>query len=308
MTSSEQLWQRSELLGTQVITRDTGRRLGIVSEILVDVGRGDVVALGLRDNIVTRLFPGVARYLYLTSVRQIGDVILVDSDEALEDIDPTPYSLMVNSEVITESGEALGRVRGFKFNVETGELVTLVIGSFGLPLIPEQVISTYELPVTEIVSSGPDRIIVLEGSEEKLLQISVGVLERLGISAPPWERDDYSLPVVPATNQLPSGMPVRNTAPVSLNNPTQVSKPKPQATWTEDDNGEYEPIERPQSQAQPRYLERQLDEDDWTDAPAPRRRFDYDDEPSRPAEPGDDYWEEGASKPDAKPRYDDEDD
>lgn len=305
--TSEQLWQRSELLGTQVITRDTGRRLGIVSEILVDVGRGEVVALGLRDNIVTRLFPGVARYLYLSSVRQIGDVILVDSDEALEDIDPTPYSLMVNSEVITESGEALGRVRGFKFNVESGELVTLVIGSLGLPLIPEQVISTYELAVTEIVSSGPDRIIVLEGAEEKLQQISVGVLERLGISAPPWERDDYSLPVVPATNQLPSGMPVRNSTPTSLNPPTQVSKPKPKEIWSEDDDSDYEPIERPQ-QTQPRYLERQLDEDDWSEAPAPRRRFDYEDEPVSPANPGDDYWEEEANKSESKPRYDDEDD
>ena len=29
---SDRLWLRSELMGTQVITRDTGRRLGVVGE------------------------------------------------------------------------------------------------------------------------------------------------------------------------------------------------------------------------------------------------------------------------------------
>lgn len=42
--TSEQIWQRTELLGTQVITRDTGKRLGLVNELLVDVNRREVVA------------------------------------------------------------------------------------------------------------------------------------------------------------------------------------------------------------------------------------------------------------------------
>ena len=47
-TPSDRLWLRSELMGTQVITRDTGRRLGVVGEVMVDVDRRQVVALGLR--------------------------------------------------------------------------------------------------------------------------------------------------------------------------------------------------------------------------------------------------------------------
>ena len=31
---SERLWLRSELMGTQVITTDTGRRLGVVGEVV----------------------------------------------------------------------------------------------------------------------------------------------------------------------------------------------------------------------------------------------------------------------------------
>ena len=37
-------------MGTHVITRDTGRRLGVVGEVVVDIDRREVVALGLRDN------------------------------------------------------------------------------------------------------------------------------------------------------------------------------------------------------------------------------------------------------------------
>jgi len=43
----------------------------------------------------------------------------------------------------------------------------------------EQVLSTYELPIEEIVSSGPNRLIVFEGAEERVTQLTVGLLERL---------------------------------------------------------------------------------------------------------------------------------
>ena len=74
---------------------------------------------------------------------------------------------MINCQVITESGDQLGRVLGFAFDIETGELSTLVMGALGVPLLGEGVLSTWEMPVEEIVSSGPDRIIVYEGAEDK---------------------------------------------------------------------------------------------------------------------------------------------
>ena len=46
-------------MGTQVITRDGGRRLGLVGEVVVDIDRREVVALGLRDNPLTRFLPGL---------------------------------------------------------------------------------------------------------------------------------------------------------------------------------------------------------------------------------------------------------
>ena len=206
---SDRLWLRSELMGTQVITTDTGRRLGVVGEVVVDIDRREVVALGLRDNSLTRFLPGLPKWMPLESIKQVGDVILVDSLNSLnDDFTPERYSNVINCQVITESGELLGRVLGFSFDIETGELISLVMGAVGVPLLGEGVLSTWEIPVDEIVSSGTDRIIVYEGAEEKLNQLSSGFLEKLGVGGSSWDNREYSKyssNLVPVENQLISG-------------------------------------------------------------------------------------------------------
>jgi sporulation protein YlmC with PRC-barrel domain len=141
----------------------------------------------------------------------VGDVILVDSADSLaEGFNPDRYSKVINCQVITEAGDQLGRVLGFSFDIETGELATMVIGALGIPLLGEGVLSTWELSVEEIVSSGSDRIIVYEGAEDKLKQLGSGLLEKLGIGGPSWEqeeRDRYRTGMVPVENQLAAGQP-----------------------------------------------------------------------------------------------------
>jgi len=207
---SDRLWLRSELMGTQVITTDTGRRLGVVGEVVVDIDRREVVALGLRDNPLTRFLPGLPRWMPLESIKQVGDVILVDSLDSLSDnFSPDRYGKVINCQVITESGQLLGRVLGFSFDIETGELISLVTGAIGVPLLGEGVLSTWEIPVDEIVSSGTDRIIVYEGAEDKLNQLSSGLLEKLGVGGSSWDNREYtkfSSNLVPVENQLLSGV------------------------------------------------------------------------------------------------------
>ena len=114
--TSEKTRQRSELLGTQIITRDKGKRLGVVSQLWVDVDKREVVAIGLRDNILA--VAGIPKFMFLKDVCEIGDVILVDDEEVIEeDIDTEAYSGLINSEVLTENGDFLGRVRDFKCDV-----------------------------------------------------------------------------------------------------------------------------------------------------------------------------------------------
>jgi sporulation protein YlmC with PRC-barrel domain len=281
---SDRLWLRSELMGTQVITRDTGRRLGVVGEVVVDVDRREVVALGLRDNPLTRFLPGLPRWMPLDRIRQVGDVILVDSADSLtEGFNPERYSKVINCQVITESGEQLGRVLGFSFDIETGDLTTLVLGALGLPLLGEGVLSTWELSVEEIVSSGPDRIIVYEGAEEKLKQLGTGLLEKLGIGGPSWEqeeRDRYRLNMVPVENQLAAGQPTEQAQRRIQPATTRAFEPEEELEYVELERGQEEPLR------QRRYLDEADDdrsgrsrgnrsaeerEDSWSERAAPTR-------------------------------------
>jgi sporulation protein YlmC with PRC-barrel domain len=260
MTSAE-IRQRSDLLGTLVVTRDTGKKLGVVSQLWVDVDQQEVVALSLRPN----LFYGTPEPMLLSSIRQIGDVILVDNEDVIEDMDlEASYNSLINCEVITETGELLGKVRGFRFDIDTGRLSTLTIASIGIPLIPDQIVSTYELPVTEIVSSGPDRLIVFEGAEERLIQLTVGVLERVGIGRPPWEREDEEQYIAPirTENQLGTGL----QTPVKT--PIRQREPVVQETWDTDNWGEPEPqqLRQQQRRAEPLRYDNDQEEANWSEA------------------------------------------
>lgn len=219
---------RNEFINTQVITRDGGKKLGVVKEILVDIDQREVVALGLRDNMLS--LSGMPQYMYITSIRQIGDVVLVDNEDAIEMVDIDAYTTVINSEVITEAGEPLGRVRDFQFDLATGKVSSIIIASLGYPQIPDQVLSTYEISIEEVVSSGPNRLIVFEGAEERLTQLTVGVLERLGIGRAPWEKEDedyiYAPPTARPENQLGTGIPVRP--------PVETRQPVMEERWDED--------------------------------------------------------------------------
>jgi sporulation protein YlmC with PRC-barrel domain len=281
--TSEQAIRRSDILNTQVVTSDNGKRLGIVSQLWVDIDQREVVALGLRDSLIS--VSGVPRYMYLNSITKIGDVILVDNEDVIEDVDTEMFSNLMNWEVITETGEVLGRVRGFKFNGETGRIYSIVIASFGLPQIPDQVLSTYELSVEEIVSTGPNRLIVYEGAEEKTTQLTVGLLERLGIGKAPWERDsdeDYSYQprTIAPTNQLPSGIPLEPPR-------AKVRAPEPvEQEWDEDyvEERVVPKTMEARSYESVRY-EEEDEEDNWSEAtgkdryePKPLAKKDYDDD------------------------------
>jgi sporulation protein YlmC with PRC-barrel domain len=274
-TPSDRLWLRSELMGTQVITRDTGRRLGVVGEVVVDIDRREVVALGLRDNPLTRFLPGLPRWMPLQSIRQVGDVILVDSADSLaEGFNPDRYSRVINCQVISEAGEQLGRVLGFSFDIETGELTTLVLGAVGVPLLGEGVLSTWELTVEEIVSSGPDRIIVYEGAEEKLKQLGTGLLEKLGVGGPSWEQEErerYRLNMVPVENQLAAGQPTAQEQQQRRIEPATNRRFEPEEDY------DYVEVEQ-RREREPLRQRRYLDEEPFEEAPR-RRRYVRDEEP-----------------------------
>ncbi len=176
--------------------------------------------------------------------------------------------------MVSESGEQLGRVLGFSFDVETGELTTLVMGAVGVPLLGEGILSTWELPVEEIVSSGPDRIIVYEGAEDKLKQLSSGLLEKLGIGGGGLEREErqrYRLNMVPVENQLPAGQASEQEQ--RRLQASQAERFMPAA----DGELEYVELERSQRAREPQ--RRYLDDDELPEERDRRPRDRYEEEP-----------------------------
>jgi len=282
--ASEEIRLRSDLIGTLVVTRNTGKKLGVISQLWVDIDQQKVIAVSLRPNLLY----GTPQPMLLDSICQIGDVILVEDEDVIEDLDVESYSSLINCEVITETGELLGKVRGYKFDVDDGAVVSLIIASVGLPMVPDQVVSTYELPIDEIVSSGPDRLIVFEGSEDRMVQLSVGVLERLGIGKPPWEKDEDEAYITPVRtdNQLGTGL----RTPV--NTPVRQRQPVVQETWDDDNWGEPEPRQlRQQERRAELYYDDEADQgDNWSEATAKDDyQRDYAPQPYEPGEYDDDY-------------------
>ena len=121
--------------------------------------------------------------------------------------------------------------------------------------------------------------------------MTVGLLERMGIGAPPWEREEeegaYMTPATRPENQLGTG------SRVTASQPLRTSAPVIQETWSDDDWGEPEPIRR--KQVEPAYYYEE-EEDNWSDASQPRRSKAAYLEPEPYAEAkyrdDDDYYEE----------------
>ena len=261
MMKSENLRQRAAVLGLQVFSKRSAVRLGIVTQIWLDVDQRRVVGMTVAERFVpgTPIGIGDTFFMSLDNVDLLGpDAILVDDESILEDILITErYTTLINNEVVTESGELLGKVRDFKFDPETGSLLFLIVASIGNPIIPASLISTYELDVNEIIAVGRDRIIVTEGMEDRMTQLSKGLLERLGLGKAPWEDDfddDYMPPSTTIRdNALSSGS--RST----YSPPPQQQRPvyRQEQSWDDGDNWAEErppanPPQRRQARAESR--------------------------------------------------------
>eukprot|EP00898_Chlorokybus_atmophyticus_P006681 jgi/Chlat1/7013/Chrsp56S06689 len=157
---AEVVLSRKDLVGKQVITRTLGSVLGVVSQLWVDMD-------------------------------QVGDVVLVHDDNAIEwQFSVDGYSTLVGSEIVTESGIYMGKIRDFDFNPDNGSVTRIVFDNLGVPAVPSAVLSTYALSTEEVVSAGLDRIIVLDTAPDRVQQLSTGVLEKLALVSPPW-KDEF---------------------------------------------------------------------------------------------------------------------
>lgn len=101
----------------------------------------------------------------------------------------------IQFEVVTETGVCLGWVRNSSLATKDSNQITLVVVPSSVGWLPEKLVGAYELASIELICVGSERLIVAEGSEEKLEHLKVGILERLGLIRLPWmqQEEAYSL-------------------------------------------------------------------------------------------------------------------
>ncbi len=175
------LLPRSILMDKEIITRTSGKRLGYVDDLYVDPVSLEVTSLYLRKNVssLTSLASsGSGRdHVSLSSLRQIGDVVLVHDESSLLD-PPADESLgfvrMVGSEVCTEDGMTLGKVRDFLFNPDNGQISSIRYDALGLPSIPQELLGCSRLDERDIVAVGPTKTIVRRGADRRAVKESEG--------------------------------------------------------------------------------------------------------------------------------------
>jgi len=181
---------RSQLMGKEVVTRTSGVRLGQCSQMWVDAENWTVEALAIRQNALT----GGVDHVKLSALRQVGDVVLVHDENAVERR-WSSYNLspLIGCDVITEAGAFIGRVRDYEFDPEDGSVKRLIVDAWGISAIPDDVISTYAVDVREVIDAGRERILVEDGCEQRVEQLSVSLLQRLELSGTPWEEEEAFL-------------------------------------------------------------------------------------------------------------------
>ena len=191
------LLTRGQLAGKDVVTRTSGARLGVITRLWVDPDAWEVTALDVRprgsnplEALVSTTIGGAVDHVLLSSLRQVGDVALVHDESAVERRwSSYGLSTVVGCDVVTERGVYVGRVRDFEFDPEDGLVQRLIVDALGLPAVPEGVVSAYAVDVSEILSAGADRVVVRDGAEARVEQLSQSLLQRLELTAPPWEED-----------------------------------------------------------------------------------------------------------------------
>jgi hypothetical protein len=131
--------------------------------------------------------------------------------------------LSIGSEVITETGVLLGWFRkvGVTENTSSANRASLILSRIPFLWMPDVISSAYELSIEEVISSGHNRLIVYEGAEQRVKVLTIGMLERLGISKAP--RKAYS----------PAGYSWNDENDDGLSPATIPRRPSPKPTGSE---------------------------------------------------------------------------
>jgi uncharacterized protein YrrD len=151
----------SKIVGTAIVSATTGRKLGAVSDLLLDESRHCVVGLVVRNGWIE-----AERVLPYDDVQTIGpDVVIAKSAGELVDrrrwreraVPAARASRFTGRRVVTEGGRLLGTVSEVLIDEHTGRVDGYEVAGRKGPLAPHSVLSE-----AGGVRVGPDALVVAE--------------------------------------------------------------------------------------------------------------------------------------------------
>ncbi|CAA7052116.1 unnamed protein product [Microthlaspi erraticum] len=168
----KQTTTRSSLVAKQVISIQSARSLGFISQLWVDTTSWLVLVVDVKPSLLS----GECERFLLKDIVRVGEVVLVE-DEAVLDTEFKMVGLetLVGYRVVTPGGRNIGKVRGYSFNINSGIVESLELDSFGITIIPSSLVSTYRLQVEDIIEVLEDIVVVHENAASRKQRLTKGL-------------------------------------------------------------------------------------------------------------------------------------
>jgi hypothetical protein len=99
---------------------------------------------------------------------------------------------LIGSEVLTETGARLGWLRHFRTDSVT-HAHYLVLSPVKRPLYFSWLRSRYEISAELVTYANRSRVLLREGAEEEILNLRVGLIEKIGFGNLPWQHKTQEL-------------------------------------------------------------------------------------------------------------------
>lgn len=123
--------KESELIGLPVISKETGKKIATIREIIYSEKKNKVVGILVSEGNIFR----EARLIQFNNVDSIGkDALIIENENLVEKSSLLPeINQLINEkkitedEILTEDGESLGHVRDIIIDVENGTVVGFIL-------------------------------------------------------------------------------------------------------------------------------------------------------------------------------------
>jgi uncharacterized protein YrrD len=164
------------IIGKKVLSRMDGQRIDSVRDIVISKDHARIVALILDEGSLFAPATAVA----IENVVSFGkDAVVITDSKTVTRVEHFPAvkeimddrDSLVGKKVFTEAGNAFGKIEDVFFDEHTGNIMALeIVGKF----VPTGKTTSGQLEMGDIVSIGPDAVIINMAAVPRLSGLSAG--------------------------------------------------------------------------------------------------------------------------------------